>query len=166
MNSVLSEVSAEKFRTAVDQILKTSELSFLQQVVYQGSGQLYIFFDGSLQGYGSHDMINQLYSTAKVMGKSAFSAPQSKMSGADLAVKMQQKINQEMYNVNLSPPVFIGDSEMVLRMIAKNDPADLPIFYGTRVMEIAALTNPDTLKLISSDPSLRFMVKYNTKDGF
>ena len=119
MTSVLSEVYAEKFHTAVD-----------------------------LQGYGScvyirsHDMINLLYSTAKVMGKSAFSAPQSEMSGADLAVKMQQKISQEMYNVNLSSPVFIGDSEIVLRMIAKNDPADLPIFYATRVMEIAALMNP------------------------
>ena len=50
MNSVLSVVRAEKFRTAVDQILKTSELSFPRQVVYQGSGQLYIFFYSSLQG--------------------------------------------------------------------------------------------------------------------
>ena len=48
MNSTLSEVRAEKFRTAVDQILRTSELSFPRQIVYQGSGQLYIFFDGSL----------------------------------------------------------------------------------------------------------------------
>ena len=54
---------------------------------------------------------------------------------------MQQKISQEMYNINLTSPMFIGDSEIVLRMIAKNDPADLLIFYGTRVMEIAALTN-------------------------
>ena len=77
------------------------------------------------------------------MGKSAFSAPQSEMSSVVLTVKIQQKISQEMYSIKLSSPVFIGDSEIVLRMIAKNDPADLPIFYGTRVMEIAALTNSD-----------------------
>ena len=46
-----------------------------------------------------------------------------------------------MYSVNLTSLVFIGDSEIVLRMIAKNDEAELPVFYGTRVMEIAALTN-------------------------
>ena len=53
MNSVLSEVCAAKFCTAVDQILRTSELSFPRQVAHQGSGQLYIFFDDSLQGYSS-----------------------------------------------------------------------------------------------------------------
>ena len=117
MNSALTEVGAWKFSTAVDQILRTSEPSFPWQVVYQGSGQLYIFFNGSLQGYGSfvdmhsQNMDNLLYSTAKVMEKSLFSAPQSEMSGADLAVKMQQKISQEMYNINLTSPVFIGDSE-------------------------------------------------------
>ena len=77
------------------------------------------------------------------MGKSAFSAPQSDMSSAVLAVKMQQKISQEMYSIKLYSPVFIGNSEIVLRMIAKNDLADLHIFYGTRVMKIAALTNSD-----------------------
>ena len=129
------------------QILRTPELSFPRQVVYQGSGQLYIFFDSSLQGYGScvyicsQNMVTLLYSTSKVMGKSAFSAPQSEMASADLAVKMQQKISQEMYNINLTSPVFIGDSEIVHRMIAKNAPADLPIFYGTRVIEITTLTN-------------------------
>ena len=149
MNSTISEIRAEKFRTAVDQILRTSELSFPRQIVYQGSGQLYIFFDGSLQGYGSsvyirsQDKVNLLYSTAKVMGKSAFSAPQSEMASAALAVKMQQKISQEMYNTKLSPPTFIGDSEIVLKMIAKNSPADLPIFYGTRVMEISALSTSE-----------------------
>ena len=51
---------------------------------------------------------------------------------------MQQKISQELFNVSLSDPVFIGDSEIILKMIAKNDPAHPPIFYGTRLMEIAA----------------------------
>ena len=73
------------------------------------------------------------------MGKSVFSAPQSEISGADLAFIMQQKICLEIYHINLVFPVFIGDSKIILRMIAKNDPADLPIFYDTRVMEITAL---------------------------
>ena len=60
-----------------------------------------------------------------------------------MAVRMELKVKQELYNINLKPSVFIGDSEIVLRMIAKNDPADLPIFYGTRIMEIAALSNAD-----------------------
>ena len=43
MNFVLSEIRAAKFCTAVDQILRTSELSFPRQVLYHVSGQLYIF---------------------------------------------------------------------------------------------------------------------------
>ena len=74
---------------------------------------------------------------------SAYSAPQSEISGAVLAVKMEQKISQELFNIPLSDPVFIGDSEIVLMMIARNDPADLPIFYGTRIMQISALTKAD-----------------------
>ena len=75
------------------------------------------------------------------MGKSTLSAPQSEISSAVLAVRMELKVKQELYNVNLQPSVFIGDSEIVLRMIAKNDPADLPIFYRTRIIKIAALSN-------------------------
>ena len=67
------------------------------------------------------------------MGKAAVSAPESEMAAAILAVNMQIKISQEAYTISLSdPPLFLGDSETVLRMIARNDPADLPIFYGTR----------------------------------
>ena len=73
------------------------------------------------------------------MGKS--SAPQSEISGEVLAVRMELKVKQELYNIILKPSVFIGDSEIVLRMIAKNDPADLPIFYRTRIIKIAALSN-------------------------
>ena len=43
---------------------------------------------------------------------------------------------------HLSSPVFIGDSEVVLRMISRKDPANLPIFYIPKVMEISALTIP------------------------
>ena len=48
---------------------------------------------------------------------------------------MHQKINLELNNASSSDPVFIGDSEIVLKMIARNDPASLPIFYGTRIMK-------------------------------
>ena len=77
------------------------------------------------------------------MGKSALSAPQSEIAGDVLATRMELKVKQELYNINLKPSVFFGESEIVLRMIAKNNPADLPIFYGTRIMEIAALSNAD-----------------------
>ena len=46
----------------------------------------------------------------------------------------------ELSNVTLSEPMFIGDSKIVLKMIARNNPAGLPIFYGTRIMEISALS--------------------------
>ena len=37
--------------------------------------------------------------------------------------------------------MFIGDSEIVLKMIARYDPAGLPILYGTKIMEISTLSN-------------------------
>ena len=75
------------------------------------------------------------------MGKAAFSAPQFEMAAAVLAVNMQIKISQELYTISLADPVFLGDSEIVPRMIARNDPADLLIFYVTCIMEIAELTS-------------------------
>ena len=65
------------------------------------------------------------------------------MAGALLASRMEQKINQELFNVSLSPPTFIGDSEIILKMIAKNDPAGNPVFYGVRLMEILAVSSPN-----------------------
>ena len=91
----------------------------------------------------SQDQFNILPSSAKIMGKSAYSTPQSEISSAILAVKMEQKINQELYKISLPNPVFIGDSEIVLRMINRNNPANLPIFYGTRIMQISELTSTD-----------------------
>ena len=91
----------------------------------------------------SQDQFNILTSSAKIIGKFTYSPPQSEISGAILAVKMEQKISQELYNISLSNPVFNGDSEIVLRMIARNNPANLPIFYRTRIMQISALTNAD-----------------------
>ena len=110
------------------------------QIIFSYAGQLYTFFDGSLQGYRacvymrSHDQFNLIYSSCK----SALSAPQSV-----LATRMQQKISQELSNLFLSPPVFLGDWEIILRMIANGDPAAPPVFYGTRIMEIAATSKPN-----------------------
>ena len=77
------------------------------------------------------------------MSKSVLSAPQSEISGAVLAVRMVQKVKQELYTIHLKPSVFFGDLEIVLRMIAKNDPVDLPIFYRTRIMKTTVLTCTD-----------------------
>ena len=146
MQTPLSAERADRFRTAVEEILKTTQLSFPRQIVFKYSGKLRIFFDGSLQGYGaciymeSHGQFNILISSAKIMGKAAYTAPQSEIASAVLAVKMERKINLELSNVTLTEPMFIGDSEIVLKMIARDDPAGLPIFYGTRIMEISALS--------------------------
>ena len=40
--------------------------------------------------------------------------------------------------------VFLGDSEIILRMIANGDPAAPPVFYGTKTIEIAAQPNQTT----------------------
>ena len=56
---------------------------------------------------------------------------------------MHQKINLELLNASFSDLVFIGDSEIVLTMNARNDPASLPIIYGTRIMEIRSQTTTD-----------------------
>ena len=91
----------------------------------------------------SQGQVNLLTSTAKIMGKSAYSGPLSEISSATLAVKIHQKINLELHNMSFYNPVFIGDSEIVLKMIARNDPASLSIFYGTRIMEIQSQTTAD-----------------------
>ena len=88
----------------------------------------------------SHGQFNLSISSAKIMGKAADTAPQSEIASAVLAVKMKQKITLELTNVNLLEPVFIGDSKIMLKMIARNNPVGLPIFYGTRILEISALS--------------------------
>ena len=127
-NSVLSEDRSNRFRSAVSEILLTKNLSFPRQIIFKYSAKLFAFFDGSLKGFGacayahSDGKFNLLSSSAKILGKSAFSAPQSEIAGAILASRMQQKISQELYNVSLSDPAFIGDSEIILKMIAKIPP--------------------------------------------
>ena len=112
INSILSEERTNKFRSAVKEILLTRTLSFPRQIIFNYSGQLYIFFDRSLQGYGacvyvlSNGQFNLLSSSEKILGKSAFSAPQSKIAGAVLVTRMEQKISQDLSNVSLSPPVL------------------------------------------------------------
>ena len=149
INSVLSEERSCRFRSAVNKILLTRTMFFPSQIIFNYSAQLFIFFNRSLQGFGacvyvcSDGKFNLLSSSVKILGKSAFSAPQSEIAGAVLATRMQQKISQELYNISLSDPVFIRESQIILKMIAKNDSAYPPIFYGTRLMEIASVSSPE-----------------------
>ena len=149
INSVLSQERTDRFRRTVGEILLTKEISFPRQIIFNYSAQLFIFLDGSLQGYGacvyacSNDQFNILYSSAKILGRSAFLVPQSEIAGATLAARMKQKISQELFNVSLPPPVFMGDSEIILKMIAKNDPGGPPVFYGSRLMEILSTSSPE-----------------------
>ena len=149
INSILSEERTNRFHSTVNEILLTRTMSFLCQIVFNYSARLFIFFDGSMQGYGacvyvcSDGQFNFLSSLAKILGKSAFSSPQSEITGAVLATRMEHKIIQELYNVSLSTPVFIGDSEIILKMVAKNDSACPQVFYGTRLMEISSVALPD-----------------------
>ena len=148
INSILSKERTYRFLSAVNEILLTRTMSFPCQIILNYSSQLFIFFDGSLQSFGaciyvcSDGQFNLLSSSAKILGKSAFSAPQTEIAGAVLATRMEQKISQELYNVSLSTPVFIADSE-ILKMIAKNNPACPPVFYETRLMEISSVSSPD-----------------------
>ena len=100
--------TADRFRSAVEEFLKTKIMLFPRQIVFKSSGQLYIFFDGSLQGYGaciymkSNGQFNLLISSAKIMGKAAYTAPQSEICRAVVSVKMEWKITLELTNINLS----------------------------------------------------------------
>ena len=150
MQTPLSAYRADKFRSAAGEILNTIALLFPRQIIFKNSGKTYTFFDGSLKGYGaciyveSPGLFNLLTSAAMIMRKSRYSAPQSEISEAVLAVKMQQKISLELHNTSFSDPVFIGDSEIVLKMVARNDPASLPIFDENRIMEISTLKTADS----------------------
>ena len=90
-------------------------------------------------------IINSTFSTVqqRYFWKTAYSAPQSEIAGATLAASMEQKISQGLFNVTLSAPVFVGDLDIVLKLIAKNDPAGPPVFYGSRLMEILSTSSPD-----------------------
>ena len=50
MTSIPSEERTVRFCTAVSQILLTKDISFPRQIILSYTGQLYTFFDGSLQG--------------------------------------------------------------------------------------------------------------------
>ena len=77
MQNPLSAGRADRFKSAVSEILGTSALSFPRQIIFKHSGKLYIFFYGSLQGYGaciyvkSLNQFNLLVSSAKIMGKAS-----------------------------------------------------------------------------------------------
>ena len=113
INSILSKERTVKFRDAVNEILLTRDIYFPQQIIFNYSAQLFIFFDGSLQDYGScvyafsNNQFNLLSSSAKIMGIAAFSGPQSEIAGAVLATRMEPKISQKLFNVNLSPSCLL-----------------------------------------------------------
>ena len=142
METPLSAERADRFRYAVEEILKTKEMSFPDKSFSNTLGNCTFFFDGSLQGYSaciymeSKGQFNLLISSAKIMGKAAYTAPQSEIASAVLAVKMEPKINLELSNVTLSEPMFLGNSKIVLKMIARDNAAGLPIFYGTRIIHL------------------------------
>ena len=130
-------------------MLQAKQISFPRQIIFNYSCSIHIFFDGSLQGYGaavyciSNNKSHLLTSGCKIMGKSSFSAPQSEMCAATLAVKMSIKVTEELSHVNIENVKFIGDSEIVLKMIGKQEPSALLTFYGTRTMFILDYTSPD-----------------------
>ena len=149
MESVLTPTDHKKFIAAVTEMLSAKSISFPRQIIFNYSCSIHTFFDGSLQGYGaavyciSNQQSNLLTSCCKIMGKSSFSAPQSEICAANLAVKMVSKILEEFNNISILETQFIGDSEIVIRMIGKQEPSALQTFYGTRVMSILASTTPD-----------------------
>ena len=72
INSILSKERTAKFRDVVREILQTREIFFPRQVIFRYQAQLFIFFDGSLQGYGaciyahSGDQFNLISSSSKI----------------------------------------------------------------------------------------------------
>ena len=95
---------ADRFKSAVSEILGTSALSFFRQIVFKILGNYILFFDGSLQGYEtciyveSLNQFNLLVSLAKIMEKASSSDPQSEIASAVLAVKMERKITPHYLN--------------------------------------------------------------------
>ena len=148
MDSALSPEQSSIFKKAAKEMLLAKDISFPRQIIFNLTCSVNIFFDGSLQGYGacayisSSDQVNLITSTSKIMGKSSYSAPQSEICAAVLALRMANKIQEELSNISISSTSFFGDSEIVLRMIQKNDPASLQTFYGTRIMYISDASSP------------------------
>ena len=51
--------------------------------------------------------------------------------------------SQKLFNVSLPPPVFIGDSEIILDDHKEWSPGP-PVFYGTRLLEILSVSSPES----------------------
>jgi len=123
MSYNLSSDEDKIFREAVQEMLAARNISFPRQIIFNGVCDLKIFFHGSLKGYGacvyvvSGGQSNLLTSSSKIMGKSKFCDPQSEMCSAVLAVKMFVKIKEELSSIDVQSIKFIGDSEIILRMI-------------------------------------------------
>ena len=129
-NTMLSEERTNRFGFAMKEILLTRNMSFPCQIIINYSAQLFILFDGSLQGYSacvyacSNGQFKLISSSAKILGKSALSEWSRRYAR-----------NCSTYP---SPPL---DSEIILNMSTKNDPAGppAPVFHGTRFMEISTV---------------------------
>ena len=76
MSSILSALSTPHFpigtnrlRYDVNKILLTRNMSFPCQIIFNYSAQLFIFFDGSLQGYGACVQHSQMVSSTLFPGQ-------------------------------------------------------------------------------------------------
>jgi len=150
MDSPLDPEDSKVFKSTVKEMIKAKSIPFPRQIIFGFSFSLHICFDGSLQGYGaaayvsSNGCSNLLTSCSKILGKSSFSAPQSEICGAVLAVKMYLKIRDELAgSCKLKETKFFGDSEIILKMINLGKPTDLQAFYGTRIMFIMEETKKE-----------------------
>ena len=93
MKTEISHNKTDNFQTAVDEILKTKDLSFPGQVFFKGQGQLYIYFNSGLQGYMCVFLqtVQPPHQLLQDNGKAAYLAPQFKISAAVSAVKINRK---------------------------------------------------------------------------
>ena len=125
MKKVVESGEAEGIRSAVKEMIKGREIKFPRQIIFKGKAEVIICLDGLLTAYGAAAYVigpggaNILTSVGKVIGKGKYTAPKSEMSGAVLATRLFRKIQEELTNVKVSRFRFVGDSTIVLQMIAK-----------------------------------------------
>ena len=116
--------------------------------MFKQQGILVIFWDGSLTAFGACAYIvsgggnNLLISAGKVIGKGRYTAPQSEMAAATLTVRVGCKIQTKMSDTKFAQVLYVGDSQIVCRIIAMGRPCRLDVFYGSRLMLIQENTNP------------------------
>ena len=142
INSVLSKERTDRFRRAVREILLTREISFPRQIIFNYSAQLYIFFDMGCV-FMLAPMINSIFSTAQQRYWAKQHSPLRSLRWQELFWPPEWNRKSARNCLMSLPLVFIGDSEIIIKMIAKNDHAGPPVFYGTRLMEILSTSSPE-----------------------